>query len=244
MIYTLETMRLWPRLIHAARAVDVTLAPVLEDLMQKGASLAFDASGYFRLGPGAMSQGAYAHVAKEQFDHRQRALQGVQVKARSDLHPWMQSVMDAYRAAAKNCELGRDYLWEAAQKNDRAEFKKYGPALASRYLQAAMLAQTLWYAGAVQAAKDVDQHLLDAGALIQGLYNLDTAFPSEGFEYQHEHKAIGITTEDGRLWLVDRTDREPPGRKPDEPMLTDKELGTVMAPVGAVVHSWSDGEAA
>lgn len=240
MIYTLETMWLWPRFLHAARGIDADLAAVLEDLMKQGADLTLTEAGLIKLGVGRMDSGEYERIRESKLVPKAGRMGTTRDHARSRQHPWITPLTTAYADLKTRCQKGETRLKEIIKKGERDQVPAIATALQERYWQAISLANALYRAGLPAYAAEASSWVGPAVDLLEEMkrsgipFDLNAAWPWP------------VQTPDGWLWVVDKStwsegpvsvelgrERGTKTRQPDEPVVWDVDLGDALAPLEA-----------
>lgn len=240
MIYTPETMTLWPRLLHAARALDNDLADVLQDLMNTGASLTVSERGVLELKAGRLDQAAYDQVKRAKLLPKSGRMSTILNQAQSRQHPWITPLTTAYADLKTRCQKGETRLKEIIQKGDHSQIPAIATALQERYWQAISLAETLFRGGLPAYASEASSWVGPAIDLLGEMRRSGIPFDEKGVW------PWPVQTPDGWLWVVDKStweersvsvelgrERGTKMRLPEEPVIQDIVLGDALAPLEA-----------
>lgn len=240
MIYTTaEQLRLWPRLLTSAHAVDRDLETVLRDLMVRGAALEL-VGGHLQLGAGNMDPAAYAQIRTGRLMPKKDRMATIQTRARTCVHPWASSIQAAYLDLSKRCAMGGAKLRDAIVAKDAAQIALLTCAVLDRNLQAQSVSMALYLAGYTGYLKSASAHtavLIDLG---------ETAGRS-GIPWDAATRPCiwPVETPDGWIWITDHEATVPApvdlgkgGVKtplPDELVLSDQVLGAALLPLDEVL---------
>lgn len=230
MIYTEATMMHWPRLLHAARAINPAVADALQGYMLAGGQ--FTPQGKSLFPSGTMTVENAERFKAEKFEPNRKVIVQAVNAAKSADHPWVPGVLAAWTNLAVNvdayCHIHK------VERNGLAGLV-IGASNLFRLLD--MMAQAILVGGALHHAgfEEQDERLEIMAYLHRDLLPLTEA---AGKPYSATGKAVPIGTPDGRLWLVDWYGLKPEGWQEGEMRLLESDLGVALQKFDGVERWW------
>lgn len=231
MIYTEATMMLWPRLLHAARAIDPAVADALQGYMLAGGQ--FTPQGKTLFPSGTMTPAEAERFKAEKFEPNRKVIVQAVNAAKTADHPWVPAVRAKWEALDKKAadlfeELRATY---DPQATDRTAHIGGQLRLLTIMSEAITVGEALNYAGFEGYADRLV-------ALGQAHADLLARVVSAGIPYDPLGKSVAIDTPDGRLWLVDWYPLKPEGWHDGEMRILESDLGVALQKFDGVERWW------
>lgn len=194
MIYRLNQIALWPRLVDGARAVDAELAAGIAELAREGAHAEW-AAGDFTMHRGSMTTPAYERVKGMYLTPKLDKLRMVLSTIPWAPHPWVALIKAAADDLVQRCEKAAEALDHAAGEKDTERFKTLRDSASERFWQAELVCGVL----ADLEHEEYATHVSKARTSAEALH---APYPAAGVYWP-------IETPDGWFWLVDQEGTAP-----------------------------------
>lgn len=232
MIYTEATMMLWPRLLHAARAIDPAVADALKGYMLAGGQFQPFRRPLFPSGTMKVTE-AEQYKAERIEPRRAVIIQAVNVAKSSADHPWVPAVETRWRGLNREAEVLFEearVAWNSTQTHGKA-FLQHQATLLDTMAAAIMVGESLNHAGFDGYAERLEVIGKDYAELAAKVHDAHIPYDPVG-------KSIAIDTPDGRLWLVDWYGLRPDGWQEGEMRILESDLGVALQKFDGVERWW------